>query len=89
MLKYKVDLYKNKQSSDGTILGKVYEFREQLEEHESFQFNILAKSPSISACDRIVQVLDRYSQKVIEALMFGSNNYLGAVMYECAIKQLK
>lgn len=85
MLEYKVDLYKNKQSSNGTILEKVYAFQEQLEEHESFQFNILAKSPAISACDRKVRVLDRYSQKAIEALMFGSNNYLGAVMYECAI----
>ena len=87
MIKYKVDLHKSKQSSDGTILEKVYEFQEQLEEHEALQFNILTKSPAISACDRVVRVLDRYSQKVIEALMFGSNNYLGAVMYECAINK--
>lgn len=87
MQKYKVDLHKNKQSSDGTILEKVYAFQEQLEEHESLHFNILTKSPTISACDRIVRVLDRYSQKEIEVLMFGSNNYLGAVKHECAINR--
>lgn len=87
MIKYKIDLHKNKQSSDGTILGKVYEFQKQLKEHESLQLNILTKSPTISACDRTVRVLDKYSQKVIEALMFGSNNYLGAVMHKCAINR--
>lgn len=87
MQNYKIDLYNNKQSSDGTILKKVYEFQKQLEEHESLQLNILTKSPTISACDRIVRVLDRYSQKEIEALMFGSNNYLGAVMHERTINK--
>lgn len=87
MQNYKIDLYNNKQSSDGTILKKVYEFQKQLEEHESLQLNILTKSPTISACDRIVRVLDKYSQKEIEALMFGSNNYLGAVMHKRAINK--
>lgn len=85
MSTYKIDLQLNKKSGNGSILGKVHDFQEQLKEHERRELNILKKSPLSSACDRVVKICNRYSDKDTNAIMFGSNNYLGAVLNEEAI----
>ncbi|KGN76429.1 8-amino-7-oxononanoate synthase [Porphyromonas macacae] len=82
---YKIDLYLNKKSSDGSIMEKVHDYKLQLQEHEENRLNILKKSPLCSACEREVRILDRYSGEKFKALMFGSNNYLGATVNNIAI----
>ena len=83
---YKIDLYLNKKSSDGSIMEKVHDYKLQLQEHEENGLNILKKSPLCSACEREVRILDRYSGEKFKALMFGSNNYLGATVNNIAPK---
>ncbi len=78
-MEYKIDIQTNKRSQDGTILGKINDFQEQLIVHEREGINILKKSPLTSASDSKVTYYDRFEKKEKTALMFGSNNYLGAV----------
>ncbi|MDR1707106.1 MAG: pyridoxal phosphate-dependent aminotransferase family protein [Prevotella sp.] len=87
MNEYKIDLTTCKNSKDGSILEKVYTFQKQLEKHEQLKYNILKKSPLISPCDRKVVIFDRFKNQAIEALMFGSNNYLGCVTLQSAINK--
>lgn len=82
---YKIDIQTNRKSFDGTILGKINNFHEQLIIHERENINILKKSPLTSASDSKVTYLDRFQKKEKVALMFGSNNYLGAVTNETCI----
>lgn len=82
---YKIDLHLNKKSKDGSIMQKVRDYKLQLKEHEANKLNILKKSPLCSACGREVRIHDRYSGKEFQALMFGSNNYLGATTNDIAI----
>lgn len=42
---YKIDIQSNRKSQDGTILGKINDFHEQLIVHEREGFNILKKVP--------------------------------------------
>lgn len=86
-MQYYIDLQRNKRSKDGSILSKVQNFQVQLKIHEEGNYNILKKSPLISACDREVTYYDRHSRTEKKAIMFGSNNYLGTVLNEKAIKE--
>jgi len=85
-MQYYIDLQNNKKSGDGSILSKIAEFQNQLKIHERGNFNILKKSPLTSACNREVTYYDRHSRKEKRTIMFGSNNYLGIVVNEDAIK---
>ncbi len=82
---YKIDIQSNRKSQDGTILGKINDFHEQLIVHEREGINILKKSPLTSASDSKVTYYDRFKKKEKTALMFGSNNYLGAVTNQLCI----
>jgi 8-amino-7-oxononanoate synthase len=82
---YKIDIQSNRKSQDGTILEKINGFHEQLIVHEREGINILKKSPLTSASDSKVTYYDRFEKKEKTALMFGSNNYLGAVTNQLCI----
>ena len=82
---YKIDIQSNRKSLDGTILGKIRDFHEQLIIHERERVNILKKSPLTSASDTNVTYYDRFEKKEKTALMFGSNNYLGSVTNQICI----
>ncbi len=82
---YKIDIQSNRKSQDGTILGKINDFHEQLIVHEREGINILKKSLLTSASDSKVTYYDRFKKKEKTALMFGSNNYLGAVTNQLCI----
>lgn len=84
---YKVDLTSSKKSKDGSILGKIFDFQKQLNEHEDLEYNLIKKSPLVSSSDRKVTIYDRFKKKDIEALMFGSNNYLGCVTLPSAVNK--
>lgn len=86
-MKYQINLQLNKNSSDGSIMGKVNDFQESFQTHEELGLNLVRKSPMISACDRKVRILNRHNKKEINALMFGSNSYLGATILENAIER--
>lgn len=83
---FKIDLQANKKSKDGSIIEKIYGFQSQLKLHDQFGLNILRKAPLSSACDRVVKLVDRYSQKESSFLMFGSNNYLGIISQNSCIE---
>lgn len=84
---YKFDIQINKKSKDGSILGKVRDFRETFMQHEQGHYNYYKKSPSLSMCDREVEIFDRHEKKNKKVYMFGSNNYLGAIAHEDAINK--
>lgn len=79
---YKIDIQSNRKSQDGTILGKIHDFQKQMIIHEHEKINILKKSPLTSASDSKVTYFDRFENNEKTVLMFGSNNYLGAVTNE-------
>lgn len=76
-MSYIVDLTKNRNSKDCSIMGKVLDFKVELEQHEADGLNVYKKNPLVSACDRTVVFYDRHTDKDIGAIMFGSNSYLG------------
>lgn len=82
---YKIDIQSNRKSQDGTILGKISDFHEQLIVHEREKVNILKKSPLTSVSDTEVTYYDRFEKKEKTALMFASNNYLGAITNQICI----
>lgn len=82
MEKYKVDLSANRTSEDHSIMGKVSDYHLMVLEHEKRNLNLLIKSPITCTNDREVIVKERHSGIKKKALMFGSNNYLGAISNE-------
>lgn len=84
---YKFDIQINKNSKDGSILGKVHDFQQTFLEHEVMGYNYYKKSPLTSICDREVEIFDRHNKIHKKVLMFGSNNYLGAIANENAINK--
>lgn len=86
-MNYEVDLVGNKASKDGSILGKVSDFKEQMYKHELNELNVYKKHPQITSCDRTVCIYNRHTKKEVKALMFGSNSYLGATIFPDAIKK--
>ncbi len=51
-MRYTVNMTVNKTGKDGSILGKVADFQEELRLHEAAGLNNLKKHPHLSACDR-------------------------------------
>ncbi|MDR0430046.1 MAG: aminotransferase class I/II-fold pyridoxal phosphate-dependent enzyme [Tannerellaceae bacterium] len=87
---YKVDLQTNRENASKencSILDKVNDYTESVKTHEELGLNLLRKSASITASNREVTVFERHSQKEIKTLMFGSNNYIGAITNEYVIKK--
>lgn len=85
---YKIDLQTNRSSTDGSIMGKIIDFQESIITHEKLGLNLLKKSPLCSACTRKVIISDRHNNNIsIEALMFGSNNYIAATSNKEAIEK--
>lgn len=81
---YKFDIQINKNSKDGSILGKVRDFRQTFTEHERLGYNYYKKNPLTTICDREVEIFNRHEKAPQRALMFGSNNYLGVIANEKA-----
>lgn len=84
-MKYTVNLTGNKTSKDGSILGKINDFRYEMEQHEKEELNNYKKHPHMSACDRTSIVHNRYTNQDVETIMFGSNSYLGATVFHRAV----
>lgn len=82
---YAINMSVNKNSRDGSILGKIVDFQNELHQHELAELNNYKKHPHISACDRVSLVRNRYTNRVKEVIMFGSNSYLGATTFPEAI----
>lgn len=87
-MKYTVNLTGNKNSKDGSILGKVEDFKMEMNRHESAELNNYKKHPHTSACDRMSKVFNRHTGKEVEVMMFGSNNYLGATVFPEAVDKV-
>lgn len=79
-MKYSLDMTSNKVSRDGSILGKVHDFQEELRQHEEAGLNSYKKHPHLSACDRRCSIHNRHTGKDVEVIVFGSNSYLGATI---------
>lgn len=50
-MKYVVNLTGNRNSMDGSILGKVEDFKVEMNQHEKEELNNYKKHPHMSACD--------------------------------------
>lgn len=87
IMDYVVNLTGNRTSKDNSILGKVFDFKEEMILHEKCGLNVYKKHPQLSACDREVSIFNRHSQKVVKGIMFGSNSYLGATIFPEAIQK--
>lgn len=79
-MNYVVNLTENRISKDGSIMGKVYDFQNEMNQHEENGLNVYKKHPQLSACDREVSVFNRHTKQNMKAIMFGSNSYLGATI---------
>lgn len=86
-MNYVVDLTGNRTSKDGSIMGKVLDFKEELALHEQSELNVYKKHPQLTACDRETTVYNRHTQQRVKAIMFGSNSYLGATIFPEAIQK--
>lgn len=86
-MNYVVNLTGNRTSNDGSIMGKVYDFKNEMFQHEQSGLNVYKKHPQLSACDREVCVYNRHTKQKMQAIMFGSNSYLGATIFPEAIEK--
>lgn len=86
-MSYIVNLTGNRTSKDGSIMGKVHDFKEEMALHEQSELNVYRKHPKLTACDRRVTVYNRHTQQKVQAIMFGSNSYLGATIFPEAIQK--
>lgn len=84
---FKIDYSVCKNSPGGDIMGKVYNFKKQLQLHEDNSLHIYIKSPMLSGCGREVEVIDRNTNKVKKMLMFGSNSYLDATCMPSVVEK--
>lgn len=86
-MKYVINMTVNKTSKDGSILGKVSDFQEELRQHEEAGLNNYKKHPHVSACDRESLVNNRHTGKTEKVIIFGSNSYLGATILPEAVEK--
>jgi 8-amino-7-oxononanoate synthase len=84
---YIADLTKNRISTDGSIMGKVHDFKVEMRLHEQNKLNVYKKYPQLTACDREVTVYDRHHNVEKKVILFGSNSYLGATNSKTAIEK--
>ena len=62
-MSYIVNLTGNRTSKDGSIMGKVHDFKEEMALHEQSELNVYRKHPQLTACDRRVTVYNRHTQQ--------------------------
>ena len=62
-MKYVVNLTGNRNSMDGSILGKVEDFKVEMNQHEKEELNNYKKHPHMSACDRKSIVHNRFNNR--------------------------
>ena len=86
-MRYVINITKNKTSKDGSILGKVLDFKNEMTLHEQSELNVYKKHPQLTACNREVTIYNRYTQQKVQTIMFGSNSYLGATIFPEAIQK--
>ena len=86
-MKYTINLTGNKTSKDGSILGKVRDFKYEMDQHEKEELNNYKKHPHMSACDRTSIIHNRHTNQDVKTIMFGSNSYLGATVFPSAIEK--
>lgn len=86
-MSYAINMTGNRNSKDGSILGKVADFQNELKQHEEAGLNNYKKHPHVSACERETLVYNRHTNAVTKVIMFGSNNYLGATTFPEAIEK--
>lgn len=86
-MNYIANLTTNRVSKDGSIMGKVLDFKKEMVQHEQNELNVYKKHPQLSACDREVIVYNRHTKQNMQAIMFGSNSYLGATIFSQAIQK--
>lgn len=86
-MNYSINLTGNRISKDGSIIGKVYDFQNEMFQHEQSELNVYKKNPQLTACDREVRIYNRHTQEEITAVMFGSNSYLGATIWPEAVNK--
>lgn len=84
---YTVNLIGNRTSKDSSIMGKVFDFKKEMAQHELSELNVYKKHPQLTACDREVDVYNRHTQRKVTLTMFGSNSYLGATIFPEAINK--
>ena len=84
---YIADLTKHRTSTDGSIMGKVHDFKVEMRLHEQNKLNVYKKYPQLTACDREVTVYDRHHNVEKKVILFGSNSYLGATNSKTAIEK--
>ena len=87
-MRYVINITKNKTSKDGSILGKVLDFKNEMTLHEQSELNVYKKHPQLTACNREVTIYNRYTQQKVQTIMFGSNSYLGATIFPETIQRL-
>lgn len=86
-MNYIANLTGNRISKDGSIMQKVFDFQKEMVQHDQNELNVYKKHPQLSACDREICVYNRYTKQKVQAIMFGSNSYLGATIFPEAIKK--
>lgn len=86
-MNYVVNLTGNRASKDNSIMEKVYDFQNEMFQHEQCELNVYKKNPQLTACDREVHIYNRHTQKEVSAVMFGSNSYLGATIWPEAVNK--
>lgn len=84
-MEYTINLTRNKTSRDGSIMGKVHDFQEEMKRHEFDSLNVYKKNPYSSACSRKASVYNRHTGQTSRVIMFGSNSYLDATVLPNAI----
>lgn len=63
-MRYVINITKNKTSKDGSILGKVLDFKNEMTLHEQSELNVYKKHPQLTACNRDVQsIIDTLNKK--------------------------
>lgn len=77
MEKYLISLVANRKSKDGSIMGKIIDFKREMKSHEESRYNIYKKNPFVTSCGRKVDYFDRFDKQNKTVVMFGSNSYLG------------
>lgn len=62
-MRYVINITKNKTSKDGSILGKVLDFKNEMTLHEQSELNVYKKHPQLTACNREVTIYKIHSTK--------------------------
>ena len=63
-MRYVINITKNKTSKDGSILGKVLDFKNEMTLHEQSELNVYKKHPQLTACiEKLQSIIDTLNKK--------------------------